>query len=327
MQGKVKSQNKLKAKSDEPVYIGIDICKDWMDIHIHPTGTDFRLPNDKSGHRQFNRKLAQMNVGLIVMEATGKWYRAAHQALHAFGLPVAVVNPYRSRALAGVFGQLAKSDKIDARILALFAERIRPGATPPPPEIILEIRELNASRRSLIKDRTAIKNRLGTCENRLVAKQLRAQNKMIERHIKALDEAMMDLVKNDQDLLARYEIITSIPGVAAVAGITLLVELTEIGSCNSGQIAALAGVAPMNWDSGTMRGKRVIKAGRGQVRNVLYMASLSAIQFNPDLKTFYERLIANGKKAKVALVAVMRKLVILANALIKKNRQWTPTAP
>lgn len=150
---------------------------------------------------------------------------------------------------------------------------------------------------------------------------------MIKRHIKSLDKASIALIENDQKLLVRYQIITSIPGIGPVAGITLLVEMAELGSCEPGQIAALAGVAPMNWDSGTMRGRRIIKAGRQSVRDVLYMAAMSATRCNPGLKTFYDRLINNGKKAKIAIVAVMRKLVILVNALIRDNRNWIPKTP
>lgn len=323
MQGK----EQLKAKTDTQVYIGIDICKDWMDVHIHPHGIDLRISNNKTGHKQLNAKLKKLDVGLIVMEATGKWHRPPHRALHAAGFPVAVVNPYRSRKLADVVGQLAKTDRIDARILALFAERIRPDSIPPAAKIIVEIRELNTARRGMIKAVTALENQIRTTESNLVAKQLRAQSKMIKRHIKSLDKASMALIENNPELLDRYQIITSIPGIGPVVGITLLVEMAELGCCEPGQIAALAGVAPMNWDSGTMRGRRMIKAGRQTVRNVLYMAAMSAARCNPDLKTFYDRLISNGKKAKIAIVAVMRKLVILANALIRDNRNWTPETP
>lgn len=323
MQGKVTPE----ADTDGRAYIGIDICKDWMDVHIHPHGTELRLGNDRAGHRELIGALCELRVGLIVMEATGKWHRGAHKALHGAGLAVAVINPYRSRKLADVFGQLAKTDGIDASILALFAVRIRPGATPPAPRNIEDLRELSAARRGAVKDRTALSNRLKTTENRLVAGQLRARLKMLQRHIARLDEAIGAAVTGDAELLARYRIIISIAGIGPVAGATLLAEMPELGACHEGQIAALAGLAPMNWDSGTLRGKRMIKGGRQQVRNALYMAGLAATRCNPDLRVFYDRLIANGKRPKVALVAVMRKLVILANALLREHRMWSPTAP
>lgn len=323
MQGK----EQLDTKTEPQVYIGIDICKAWMDIHIHPHGTNLRIENNARGYGALIGKIKKLPIGLIVMEATGKWHRATHLALFEADLPVAVVNPYRSRKLADALGQLAKTDKVDAMVLALFAERIRPHITPPPSAKIAELRELSAARRSAVKDRSALSNQLGTCENRIVSRQLRARMKMIDRHITTLDKTIEILVTGEAELCERYQILTSIPGIGPVAGIAMLAELGELGTCEPGQVAALAGVAPMNWDSGAMRGKRMIKGGRQNLRNSLYMAAMAAKRYNPDLKFFFERLIANGKKTKVALVAVMRKLVILANALIRDQRVWSPTAP
>jgi len=323
MQGK----EQLDAKTDRQAYIGIDICKDWMDVHIHPHGTDLRLGNDAAGHRRLTAALDKLDVGTIVMEATGKWHRAAQAALHGAGLPVAVINPYRARKLADVFGRLAKTDKIDAAVLALFGARVRPRITPPPAAEVAELRDLSTARRSAVKDRAALSNQLGSSENAFVDKQLRARIKLLDRHITALDKAIDKRVATAPELHQRYRILTSIPGIGPVAGATLLAELEELGTCDERQIAALAGLAPMNRDSGTLRGKRMIRGGRRSVRNALYMAAMAAKRHNPDLKAVYDRLIANGKKAKVALVAVMRKLVILANALLRDHRRWSPKAP
>lgn len=323
MQGKELSEQ----TADEPVYIGIDVSKAWLDVHIHPAGRSFRLANAKAGHKALARRLGVHDVALIVMEATGKWHRAAHRALAANGYPVSVVNPYRSRKLADAFGQLAKTDRIDARMLALFAERIRPRVTPPSPQFLCELRELVLARRSATRERTALKNRLGVTGSRLVARQLRARLRMIEREIKALEGESAVIVAADPGLARGFAILSSIPGIGPVAAATLLAELHELGKCSRQQIAALAGVAPMNRDSGTMRGRRAIKGGRQQVRNALYMAALAASRYNPDLKCFYRRLIAEGKKPKLALTAVMRKLVIIANTLIKEDRHWKPSKP
>lgn len=323
MQGKELSEQ----SADETVYIGIDVSKDWLDVYIHPTGRSFRLANTKAGHKVLARRLGARGVALIVMEATGKWHRAAHRALAANGYPVSVVNPYRSRKLADAFGQLAKTDRIDARLLALFAERIRPRITPPSPQILCELRELVSARHGATRERTALKNRLGVTGSRLVARQMRARLRMIERQIKVLESECAAIVAADPALARGFAILISIPGVGPVAATTMLTGLHELGQCSRQQIAALAGVAPMNRDSGAMRGRRCIRGGRRQVRNALYMAALAASRYNPGLKTFYQRLIAEGKKPKLALTAVMRKLVILANTLIKENRPWQTIAP
>jgi len=240
---------------------------------------------------------------------------------------VAVVNPYRSRKLADALGLLAKTDTIDARVLALFGGHIRPRVTPPASEDVAAIKELVAARRQAVGERTALKNTLRTTESKLVARQIGARLRMIERHLKALEAAARHIIAQSPALTLRFAILTSIPGVGAVGAMTLVAELAELGSCSRGQIAALVGVAPMNWDSGLLRGRRIIKGGRAGVRSVLYMAAVAAIRCNPDLKTFYQRLIGAGKKPKVALTAVMRKLAILANTLVNENRHWMPQKP
>jgi transposase len=328
MQGKDTTEpHSTKTTTTIPVYIGIDICKDAMDIYIHPSGDKYRLSNNKTGHRQLNAKLKGLDVGLIVMEATGKYARAPHRALHQNGFPVAVVNPYRSRKLADVFGKLAKTDEIDASLLALFAERIRPNITIPLSDELMELRELSSGRKGMVEQQKSMANRLRTCESKVVCKHLRAQIKMTKRHIKALDKEIISLIETVPDLKRRHDILLSIPGLGKVTAAHLLAEMPELGKVKPGQIAALAGLAPMNWDSGEMRGKRMIKGGRKTVRNNLFMAGLAARRHNPDLKTFFEKMTARGKKPKVALIAVMRKLIVLANALIHDNRLWTQERP
>ena len=330
MQGKV-STAKQGLRQETPVYIGIDVCKAWLDVYIHPVAEGFRIANDKSGHKQLNRKLKKFSPALIVLEATGKFHRAPQRALYDAGFEIAVINPYRSRKFADAIGQLAKTDQIDARLLALFGESIRPRETPPPSPQLAELQDLTAARRRMVRQGVALANQLQATENSCVCKMLRAQQKMLDRHIKRTDEEISCLIKRDSSLQRRYEILLSIPGIGAVTASDLLADMLELGQCTSKQICALAGVAPMNWDSGERRGKRIIKGGRQHIRNNLYMAALSATQHNHDLKAFYQRLInpqeGEGKKKKVALVAVMRKLLVLANTLVRNDRCWSPEPP
>ncbi len=328
MQGKelTKTHSK-KTITNVQSYIGIDICKAWMDIFIYPSGHEYHIANTKAGHKQLAAKLKKLSVTLIVMEATGKYSRAPHRALHQNGFPVSVINPYRSRKFSDVLGQLAKTDQIDARMLALFAQTIRPDITIPPSAEQEELRELSSGCRGMVVERQALNNRLRTCNSKLVASCLQSQIKMMERHIKQLEGQMLELIKTVPIFMRRYDILCSIPGIGEVTASCLLSDLPELGSCSAEQIAALSGLAPMNWDSGDMRGKRMIKAGRKTVRNSLYMSAMAAKRWNPDMVIFFDRLVQNGKKKKVALVAVMRKQVVLANALIRDDRLWAQARP
>jgi len=320
-------QGKEQPQTGSKVYIGIDVCKARLDVHIEPAGVRFASANTPNGHAGLVRRLKRLPVTLVVMEATGKWHQAIHHLLHHNGVPVAVINPYRSRKLADVFGQLAKTDRIDAKMLALFAERIRPRTSIPPGKAIAELRELSSARRALVRERTALGNRLGVVQGGLVARQVRHRLKTVRRHICQLDDAIKALIDTHADVQRKRHLLTSIPGIGPVAAQTLIAHRGELGRCSAGQIAALAGLAPMNRDSGAMRGKRMIRGGRAHVRKALYMAGLSAARHHPELKAFYQRLTAKGKKPKVALVAVMRKLLVLANTLIAENREWTPIKP
>jgi len=309
------------------VYIGIDVSKDGLDVHVHPAGLSFRVANDRAGVGALVRRLAGTPVGLVVVEATGKWHRRAHRQLHEAGHRVAVVNPYRSRKLADALGLLAKTDTIDARVLALFAMHVAPRITPPPSADMAALGELVAARRQACREMTALKNRLGDTGQRLLKRQLRARLAMIERHRKALETEIGNIIAVDPAMARRAGILASIPGIGPVGVMTLIAELGELGRCSRTQIAALCGVAPMNWDSGHLRGRRIIKGGRAGVRAVLYMAAVAAIRCNQDIKAFYTRLVARGKKPKLAITAVMRKIAILANTLVSEDRHWSPTPP
>jgi len=214
-------------------------------------------------------------------------------------------------------------------MLALFAASLRPDATPPPAKMLEELEELVNAWHAAKNDRTALGNRRKAAESAFLRRDLAHPLKSLEGHIARLEAEIMGLVSQDEELARRYVIVTSIPGIGPVVAVSLIAGLAELGSCDEKEIAALVGVAPMNWDSGTLRGQRHIRGGRGQVRKLLYNAAVSAgaSGANPPLKTFYDGLISRGKKPKVALTAVMRKLVILANTLIAENREWQPNAP
>lgn len=319
MQGKMTS-----VRAERAVYAGIDVCKAWLDVYLHPTGQSFRVPNSKKGCKHLALELTSANAGLIVMEATGKLHRLCHRELSAAGFAVAIVNPYRSRKLADAFGQLAKTDAIDARMLALYGEAISPEATPVPAKTLAELQELVLARQAAKAQETALKNQYGAAESPVLKRLLKALLDAQARLIDGLKAAIAAILSKDAGLKRRFEILASIKGVGPVVAATLVACLSELGVLSGGKIALLAGVAPINCDSGEMRGQRHIKGGRAHVRSALYMAAVCAIRCNPDLKAFNDRLRAAGKAPKVALTAVMRKLVRLANTLITEDRFWTP---
>lgn len=324
MQGKVKLENSAEAA----VYAGIDVSKDWLDVYLHPAGTGRRFANSREGLVRLKRMLAEHGmVELVVLEATGKYHRLAHRTLAAGGHAVAVVNPLRARLFAEAMGVLAKTDRIDARLLAVMAISLRPQATPPAPEQLEVLQELVNARAAATVEATALSNRLGASESRFLKAELSRRIGTTRTYIARLDAEIDRLVQSDQSLCQRHAILMSIPGIGPVAAFTLLVGLTELGVCSGKQASMLVGLAPIARDSGQNSGQRHIHGGRAQVRQSLYMAALAAARYNPDLKVFYQRLRSAGKPAKLALTAVMRKLVVLANTLITQNRSWTQTPP
>lgn len=319
MQGKMTSVRAAPA-----AYAGIDVCKAWLDVYVHPTGQSFRVPNSKEGCKRLALELASAKAGLVVMEATGKLHRLSHRELSAAGFAVAVVNPYRSRKLADALGQLAKTDRIDARVLALYGQAISPSATPVPAKRLAELQEFVLARQAAKAGETALKNQIAAAESPGLKRLLKVQLEACAKLIASIEAAVAALLAKDAGLKRRFEILASIKGVGPVLAATLAACLPELGMLDGKQIAALAGVAPMNCDSGDMRGQRRIKGGRAPVRNALYMGAVTASRCNPDLKAFFCRLREAGKAAKLALTAVMRKLVRLANTLIREDRLWTP---
>lgn len=323
MQGKDVSEGKSRGKS----YVGIEVCESWLDVHLLPGEVSFRVVNTKHGHRQLQRRIETYDVDLIVIEATGKWHRPVHPSLHARGYRVAVVNPLRARLFAQAVGLLAKTDRLDARMLALFAASLAPAARPPAPAAVEELKELVQARDSAVDAEIALKNQLASAETAFLPRQLKRRLTPLAADIAALEREVERRIKADHSFARRSAILNSIPGIGPVVAATLRAPLAEIGCCTDKQIAMLAGLAPVANDSGRREGERVIRCGRAAVRRLLYLAARSATRYNPIMATFYKRLIAAGKAKKAALTAVARKLLVLANSLVGQDRLWQPTPP
>lgn len=323
MQGKDVSEQATERKS----YVGIDVCESWLDIHILPAAESFRLANTSEGHKQLKRRLKAHDVELVAIEATGKWHRALHRGLHAGGWRVAIVNPLRARLFAEAVGLLAKTDRLDARMLALFAASLAPPARPPTPAAIEELKELVQARSTAVAELTGLKNQRGTAETAFLRQLLKQRISRLAADIRALEREILSRIKADDSLARRYAILLSIPGIGPVVAATLLARLDELGHATEKQIAMLVGLAPVADQSGNRDGNRVIRGGRFTVRRALYLAAVTASRCNPAMKLFYERLIAAGKPPKLALAAVARKLVVLANTLLTQDRLWQPVAP
>lgn len=309
------------------VYAGIDVGKNQLDIAVYPPGVSMRIANDAKSIRPAIRELTRHKIRLVALEATGKYHSLVHAMLHEAGIDVAVVNPFRSRQFADSMGRLAKTDTIDAEVLARFAQRMQPVPTPPPDPVSQELHELHVARRQVCDEVADLKRRLQTADHPIAKRQIKARIVMGERHKSALDAEIRTLIDSSAELKAKFDILTSIPNLGRMTAAILLADLTELGSANAKQIAALAGVAPMNWDSGLKAGNRMIRGGRKTVRNALYMCAVGSIRRSDPFGAQYRRLIARGKNPKVALTAVMRKMVITANTLITENRTWQTQSP
>lgn len=323
MQGKVLPER----SAEDEVYAGIDVCKDWLDVYLHPVGRSLRVSNNPDGLRRLMRELTAYRIGLAVMEATAKYHRLAHAMLSAAGVAAAVINPLRARLFAEAAGQLAKTDRLDARLLALLGESLKPAPTPPASPALEALQELTRARQAAVVEAAALQNRLGAAVTAFLKAELKRLLKRVEAHVGRLEAEIERLVEDDPVLKRRFAVLSSIPGIGPVAAVTLLAELSELGACSGKAASLMAGLAPLACDSGDRSGQRRIRGGRHKLRRALYMAALAAARHNPDLAPFYKRLRAAGKKPKVALTAVMRKLVVLANTLLTEDRLWMPKAP
>jgi transposase len=310
-----------------PVYVGIDVSKESLDVALGVGGETLHLPNDALGHALLCKRLRGLQPGLVVLEATGGYEFGCAAALQAHGLPVAVVNPRQARDFAKSMGYLAKTDRIDAQGLTAFAQALAARADlsrfikPLPDAQQQALQALVSRRRQLVKMITAEFNHLGTSVP-TVRKSIKATAKALATQQRHVDEEIARLVKLHYKGLA--ELLTRVDGVGAVTAATLIAECPELGKLTRREISSLAGVAPMNRDSGKSKGVRHIAGGRGSLRAALYMATLSGTRYNVVIKAFYQRLLAAGKPKKVALVACMRKLLTILNAMVRANADFDP---
>ena len=304
-------------------YIGIDVAKDWLDVALHPGGEHWRAGHDPTGLAELVARLDGLAPALVVLEASGGYERPVLAALAAAGLSVAVVNPRQARDFARSTGQLAKTDRLDAQALARFAQAVRPPARPAPPAEPQALAATLARRRQLLEMLGAEQNRRRTALA-AIRPQLDAHIAWLTAALAEIDRDLARQVAADPTWQERAELLRSAPGVGPVLATTLLAELPELGRLDRREIAKLVGVAPLSDDSGRRRGKRTTWGGRVAVRCTLSMATLSAVRFNPVIRAFYARLQANGKPKAVALVACMRKLLTILNAMARHGATWAP---
>ncbi len=308
----------------DEVFVGVDIAKDSFEAASMPPGLRQALRNDADGRRQFIEALRPYHVALIVMEATGGYERTLAADLLEAGYQVVVVNPRQVRDFARGVGQLTKTDRIGAEVLAYFAQVVRPKARPPRTPEGDSLAEIVTRRQQVSRTLTAERNRLPHATCREVKKSLQAVIRALQKQIAALDKLIAQHIEGDDSMQQKKEILESFKSVGPQTSAMLLSHLPELGKLNRQQIAALVGVAPYTLQSGQWVGKSMIFGGRSQVRCVLYMAALSAARCNPVIKTLYERLVRKGKVAKVALTACMRKMLTILNTLIRNNTPWNP---
>lgn len=312
--------------SSEPVFVGLDVAKATLDIALRPTGEHWQVANDEPGIAELVARLRRVKPALVVCEATGGFERPVVAALAAAGCPVVVANPRQVRDFAKATGQLAKTDRIDADVLALFAERVRPTPRPLADETAQLLDALLTRRRQLLEMLVAEKNRLGFAPRPLHG-GIREHIRWLERELADVTGEVASLIEASPVWRAKDDLLQSVPGVGPVVSSTLLGELPELGTLSHKQIATLVGVAPLARDSGTLRGKRMVWGGRASVRTALYMAALCGRRWNPQLRVFYDRLRAAGKPKKVALIACARKLLTIVNAMVRDNAWWAVPAP
>lgn len=305
-------------------FVGIDIAKDSVDVCIEPDAEVMHLTYDNKGVATISQRLKAVSPTLIVMEATGGLETRLASELVALGLSVAVINPRQARDFAKATGQLAKTDRVDAAVLAAFARAIRPQARAIKDADTRALNDLVSRRRQLIDMRVQETLRLGTTASKAVLKSLNAHIAWLDKRIAEIDTDLTRRLRTSDVWRTKDDLLNGIPGVGAVTSLTMLAKCPELGQLNRREIAALTGVAPLAKDSGKHRGKRFVWGGRADVRAVLYMATVSAIRCNPRIKPFAERLKQAGKPAKVVIVACMRKLLTIMNSILKNGTPWTP---
>jgi transposase len=304
--------------------IGIDVAKHSLDIYLASEDRGFTIKNDTAGFKQLLAELPAVGNCLVVIEATGGYQSRVVAALVTAGHLVAVVNPRQVRDFARGLGILAKTDRIDARVIARFGQHANPRPVEIGTEKQVQLQEMVTRRRQLIELRTAEQNRLETTTTKMVRKNIRHLVEQLDKQVRQLEEAIGELLQSEPELASKAALLESVPGVGPVTVTSLLVDLPELGRLDRQQVAALAGVAPFNRDSGKFHGRRTIWGGRAAIRSVLYMAALTARRCNPLIRDFAQRLEAAGKPFKVVLTACMRKLLVVLNSMVKNNRPWNP---
>ena len=305
----------------ESTFVGIDIAKAQLDVAVRPSGEVFTIFNDEESLKKLAERLCKLPVERVVLEASGGWEVAVVAVLAAGGLPVVVVNPRQVRDFARATGTLAKSDPIDARVLAWFGEALRPEVRALKDEETQALEALLKRRRQLVGMVSAEKNRLGTAA-KAIRRDIKTHIRWLERRLKDIDHDLNGAVKSSPMWRVRDDLLQSAPGVGPTLSLSLMASLPELGQLSGRKVAALVGVAPFNRDSGTLRGRRCVWGGRGELRAVLYMATLAATRCNPVIRTFYQRLTAEGKPHKVAMTACMRKLLVILNAMVRDQTPW-----
>lgn len=303
--------------------IGIDISKDHLDAHRLIDGKSRRFANDRYGHKALIAWIG-CDAVRIVYEPTGPYHRKLEQTLAAAGLPLVKVNPRQARRFFEGAGQLAKTDRLDAAMLARMGSLLTIAPRLPRSPLLSELKDLHMARTALVKDKTVAKNRAKSLSLPLLKRHNDQRFKQIERQMKAIEAEIMHRIEADPDLARSFAILTSIPGISDATAFALIIDMPELGRLEATEAAALAGLAPLTRQSGKWRGRASIRGGRANLRQALYMPALVASRFNPDLNAKYRQLRDAGKPPKVALTALMRKIIVLANALLKANRKWAP---
>ncbi len=309
--------------STQKKYAGIDVSKHKLNIAIYPSNEEWETGNDDEGIAQIVKKMKQKKVELVVLEPTGGYERPLVLALHLATVRLALINPRQGRDFAKSLGRLAKTDRVDAMMLARFGEATKPEPREIPDKASLELEALVLRRRQLVSIKAAEKCRRSTSLS-FIRPEIDEHIRLLEKQIKVLGKQIDERIKNNEEWKARSKILETVPGVGEVTSMTLVAELPELGHLDKKKIAALVGVAPMNCDSGKYRGKRRIWGGRASVRSALYMATFAAVRWNPVIRPYFESLMARGKLYKVAMVACMHKLLGILNAMVAHNKPWCP---
>lgn len=306
------------------VYVGIDVSKKKLDVAVRPSGQQWSLGNDGTSISSLCKQLQELKPQVIVLEATGGLELPAASALAAAGLPVVMINPRQVRQFAGALNRQAKTDAIDAQLIAHFAEAVKPEIRPLPDGQAQRFSELLARHRQLVEMQTAEKNRLGTMASKVVKARIAHHLHFLKEALEEVDRDLDEEIRKSPIWREKDELLRSFKGIGPANARMLIGELSELGKLDRRKIASLVGAAPMNCDSGTMRGQRHIRGGRSHVRQMLYMATITATRCNPVIKAFYARLLAAGKPKRVAIIACLRKILVILNAMMRDHRRWTP---